>query len=361
MASVVDGRSLPFPEWPKEDQQRWLRAFTRGSLRDPQGLAMHWRPDTRTKIEREYGRWLTFSQATGGNMTSGLPADRVTSQAVATYVTQLQQRVQSVTVASYVIGLSEALRVMQPGHKRTFIKAVVASLKRQARPSRDYTSRLCAPSELYDAGVRRMLKIVPAIDAIGAALRYGDGLMMALLAAKALRLRNLTQMRVGIHLVRLADGRYEVRFARSETKTHVEIKSVLPASLSSHIDVWLRVHRPLLLAGKGSDAMWLKADGQPMTDDAIYRRFCAASFDELERRINPHLARRINATGLAIAAPELVEIIPGLLDHSKNDKDLYNMADRLTASSQMLNILEPRRQAAIKGTTPNRRSLNRRK
>jgi integrase len=221
-------------------------------------------------------------------------------------------------------------------------------LKQQARPSRDYTGRICAPSELYDAGLRRMDRYQDK-EGVEDIINFSGGLMISLAAAKALRLRNLTHMPIGVNLISRPDGRYEVRAPAAETKTHRGICAVLPSSLTRYIDAWLYDKRPRLLAGRLSDAMWLDPTGLPLDTNAVYRLFCKATLAELGKHINPHLARRIVATGVAIAAPELINIVPSLLDHSsdKSEADVYNMADRLTASSQMLDILESRRRAAI--------------
>ena len=192
-----------------------------------------------------------------------------------------------------------------------------------------------------------------AADAIlhkPAALAYCDGLMIAIQASKPLRLRNLAGMRVGHSITRLSSNRYRLCFQPSETKTHALIQAELPESLTTYIDTWLRIVRPFLMGENQTDAMWINAQGTPMKYDMIYRRFCAATQSELRRRITPHMPRKIVATGVAIGAPELVNIIPSLLNHSddRTAREAYNLAHRFRASDDLNRLMASRRQSAVR-------------
>ena len=108
--------------------------------------------------------------------------------------------------------------------------------------------------------------------------------------------------------------------------------------------------RPNLLADRVSDAMWITSRGTDMAEITLYYRFCMATQEELKRRINPHLTRKIMVTGIVIAAPELVELCPGTLDHisSKHTREAYDLADDLTANRVVNDIVGRRRAEAIK-------------
>jgi hypothetical protein len=71
-------------------------------------------------------------------------------------------------------------------------------LERMARPSRDLRSRLVAPTTLYEAGIARMERLMQAQDCgpRRRAIRYSDGLRIAMLAAKPVRLKNLAETRL---------------------------------------------------------------------------------------------------------------------------------------------------------------------
>ena len=166
--------------------------------------------------------------------------------------------------------------------------------------------------------------------------------MMAMLAAKPVRRKNLFATRIGVHLRKLSAGLYEWRFEAHETKTKERICALLPASLTPYLDFWLTTARPLLLGSGQADALWLTTKGGAMAADTGYSRFCRATHEELGVRINPHLVRNIVATGVAIAMPEDVGITPMLLDHRSDQisQQYYNLADQLSASARYVILLD---------------------
>jgi hypothetical protein len=183
-----------------------------------------------------------------------------------------------------------------------------------------------------------------------AAIRFGDGLMMAMLAAKPVRRKNLVGTRVGEHLTKAANGNYEWRFASHETKTKQAVFADLPASLTPYLDFWIDTVRPMLLGQSGSSSLWVTTIGTSMAIDTAYGRFCRATTQELGKRINPHLVRDIVATGIAVSMPEAVGITPMVLDH-RNDqtsKRHYNLANALSASTRYVDKLEGLRRRALK-------------
>ena len=84
---------------------------------------------------------------------------------------------------------------------------------------------------------------------------------------------------------------------------------------------YLNVHRPQLAAMNGrwakpvEDALWVSADGSPMTEMAIYDRIRAHTGRAFGAAINPHLFRDAAATTLAIADPAHVRVAAPLLGH----------------------------------------------
>src|SRR5690349_25163558 len=71
---------------------------------------------------------------------------------------------------------------------------------------------------LFTAGLRAMRDADEVPDPIRRAVRFRDGLMLALNAAAALRCSNLAMIRVGRHLIVRGDS-YMLAFAAAEMKT----------------------------------------------------------------------------------------------------------------------------------------------
>jgi integrase/recombinase XerD len=145
---------------------------------------------------------------------------------------------------------------------------------------------------------------------------YRDGLMIALLAARPLRLRNLTSLILDHTLVRRGAS-WWIQVPAAETKTKVPIEVPWPELLTPHLETYLADHRPGIAALRGSqsDALWLSMYGLPMKDNAIYIRVVTRTSEGLGRPINPHLFRDCAVTSVAVDDPAHVDIARCLLGH----------------------------------------------
>ena len=196
-------RELPFFEWPADDRELWTRAFKDEGLFEQSGSACHWADATATQVRHGYSLWLGHLNLTGSLDAQRLPCDRATRESLLGYVTALRSRLAPVSVCSRLRDLSEALRVMQPDGNRDLVVRVLRNLERLARPSRNLRARLAAPSEIYEAGFCLMDRIALRKGPVSTrtALSYSDGLRIAMLFAKPVRLRNLVGTRIGHNLV----------------------------------------------------------------------------------------------------------------------------------------------------------------
>lgn len=337
--------------WPHRDRQALERAFQEGELFTSQGLAAHWAPATRTWAIKGYGYWLSYLQGVGGLDAQLGPAARATAAVLDGYVRDLKQRLAPASVAGRIRALLEMLRVIDPGGDYELVRRACKITRALAGRGRDKRERLVAPSELYEGGIVRMQRNQAlAKESKAAAIRYGDGLMMAMLAVKPVRRKNLVGTRIGEHLKKTARGTYEWRFAACETKSKQSIAVDLPATLTQYLDYWLATARPVLLGCNQSDSLWVTMIGTNMAIDTAYGRFCRATRQELGKRINPHLVRDIVATGIAVSMPESVRIIPMVLDHrtDQTSKDHYNLADAFSASVRYADTLEELRRRALR-------------
>ncbi len=347
--------SLKLREWPAGDRRALEAAFSKGSdLFDDAGLAMGWRPKTKSKVIKSYGAFLHCLSRHDALDPMLEPIDRINRANIVLFVGDLRGRtVASATVATMVRDLREAIRVMCPSVKHEDLINASRTLDRRIVPSRDQRDQLVAPSTLFYAGIKRMkrFKAAAATDAI-AGVKYADGLMMAMEAIKALRLRNLSGMLVDHNIVENQLDAYELRYEPHETKTWARIRAQLPEKLAPWIKHWLEIVRPNLprVSGRESRAMWVTTRGSDMAEITLYYRFCKATEEETGKRINVHLCRKIIVTGIAIGAPEMIELAPGSLDHTsrRHTKDAYDLADDLAASRAVNDIVGRRRLAAVR-------------
>ena len=327
--------ALPLAEWPEADRAAWRAARTCAGLFAENGAAARWKPKTAKQVEKGYALWLGFLGRRGLLDPGALPGARLTEPNLRPYVADLQCRVAPQTIVSRLRDLSVAVRVMDPGADRSLLQRALRRLSRDAVPRRDKRARLVTPRRLRDAGLARMARVQtehhPKIDVTAG--RYRDGLMMALLACVPVRLGELARMRLGHHL-RKAGERYLLAYDPGETKAGRPTEVELPMMLTPWFDRYLEIYRPVLLRGQSSDAVWISTYRDAMSEHTISLRFCAATREEIGMEINPHLARDIVATGIAEERPDLVGILPMVLDHAddRTVQKYYNHARRLVAS-----------------------------
>src|SRR5262245_20741863 len=269
--------ALVVTHWPESDQSAWAKATQKGELFGEHGLAAHWAAATQAQVQNGYGMWLHFLSATDDLDHHAAPTARLTQERLSGFVAGLRVRLKPVSVASRLRDLVEALRVMDPAGDRSLVIKGRRRQERIARPSRDRFTLQVAPGDIYEAGLARM-DAVERSSGRGhtlKALHYSDGLRLAMLAAKAVRLRNLFGTLMGRNLTKVGDV-YRWTFGAAETKTNEVVDALLPPRLTAYIDRWIEHHRRLLLGPNASDALWVSIKGGPMGRAAVYERVCIA-------------------------------------------------------------------------------------
>jgi integrase/recombinase XerD len=321
---MIVARCLPVLAWPEPDQVAWAAALSSGDLLEPDGLAAHWSPATRRIIVKGYGRWIAWLTETGQLEPLAPLAARVTPERIAEYVHQLRERNASSTVAARVRDLREALRVMAPGADFVWLRRVANVLGALATPARPKRQRMRSPRELFALGVQLMQRAEAdevRLSPRDRAVLYRDALMIALLSACPIRLRNLLGLMIGQHLMRRGEA-YWVVFQAEETKTRRPIEVPLPQALTAPIDRYIEQHRPCLLRRQSdgvlvaTHALWISERANVLSPSAAHCSLTTITKRELGVSINPHLFRDCAATAIMIEDPEHAHIAAIVLGHA---------------------------------------------
>jgi integrase len=178
------------------------------------------------------------------------------------------------------------------------------------------------------------------------AVRYRDGLLIALLAYRPVRRRNLAMMRLGRHLMKVG-GSWRIVFGAEETKTHVPYEAVLLAALGARLERYLDLHRPVLMRGRQEagnpdappihpelDAVWVSEVGTQLSYQALGIQIFVRTRREFGRGLFPHMFRDCVATAVAVDNPKHIgdaSLILGHSEHRTTEKH-YNHARSLDAS-----------------------------
>ncbi len=331
--------SLHMSEWPGRDQELWQAANSTGGFLEPDGKAAHWRDKTRKGVIKRYSLWLGYLTSANLLDPGKAPSDRINEQTLADYVHWLEARGNSsTTVSGCVRDLNEAIRVMEPGADRGVIKDLAAKLHARGEPVRAKHTRIMHPDDLL-SGALAFLDDVPNRQfrgEVSQAGKYRDGLVIACLACRPIRLENLTSIIIGQHLV--ADGNHWLcGFEAGEMKDDQPLSFRFPDRLTPYLDTYMDAYRPVLLRENTSQNLWISTRGTPMSEQAIYWNTCRMTEELFGQRVNPHLFRDCAASALATDDPEHILAIARILGHSSitTTNRHYNQS-QMTAAGDIL-------------------------
>jgi integrase/recombinase XerD len=283
-----DRRCKPLHEWPEVDRLLWLAGLVPGDLFEEGGSRARFTDETNRRIVNSYGRWLQWLDRHSQMTPIDSPGDRISPDRVRAYLADLERHSATQTVINRLIDLSMAARVMDPGRDWSWIQRLLRPI--QAR--HNLGLGLMAAAERKNPECRR-------------ATAYRDGLLIALLAVRPLRMRNLVGLTLDRTLV-LRGEQWWIQIPAGETKTRKPIELPWPEPLVASLEVYLASHRPVLAQRHGrwarsvGQAVWLSNDGSPMTRRGIYDRITRCTLKGLGKTINPHLFRDCSATTIAL-------------------------------------------------------------
>jgi len=334
-------RCLPVVAWPALDRSHWQASMGGGGLFDDLSPGAEWSPASRRKTASGYGRWLSWLQGQGLCDQALPPGQRVTRDRVAAYVDDLRGSVSSMTLFCRVQELADALRVLAPGEDWGWLRQLQCTLQGRAIPSRDNRQRMRPAGELASLGEQLMASATanPNWSRLRQAVRYRDGLMIALLAHRPMRRKNFAALRLGQHVVQ-AQGRHTLTLAAAETKTQAAYQAAWPAALESNLRTYLNLHRPVLLAGESgsvpsaTNGLWISEAGTHLETGALAVRIKRHTKLAFGQSLSPHLFRDCAATSIAIDTPRHVRDSQHVLGHSSlaTTEIHYNQAKCLSAA-----------------------------
>ena len=257
------------------------------------------------------------------------------------------------SVYGVISGVHRIAVALAPECDWAWLRLVANRLRRRAHRGRPLTGRVVAPRVQFRAGRKLMRDADGAsdLDPKQRAVRFRDGLMMALQAARALRRKNFAQIEIGRHLVRDPDG-YTLQFKTREMKNGQAFDVRVPNELTGDIDRYIEHHRPVLAGGLDSAALWFAWDGKPMTINSVAGRYGKITDRYLGKRMGLHHSRHALATGTAIEDPENVMMATAMLGHATfttTDKN-YILARQIDASRKFRKLIEVPKKRRKRGT-----------
>ena len=329
-----------FADWPEIDRTLWAEGCTAETPFDDGGHGATLRPDSLKKIRKGYGAWLSFLAALGELDPDQSPAERVTRARASAYFQALRGLGRSGhTVLGRFGELRMAMKIMAPDADTAWLlRPSGVSLRSIIRP---YSRTVVVPdSEVaFRWGFDLMEKARAAPPTTRHHSRYRDGLMIALFAARARRLRSMALIRVGKEL-RFRDARFYVELTADQVKTDKPDRFSIPASLTEAMRHYLDVVRPALLGDADEDALWISAIGTRLSESAIQTMLVRRSRRRFGVAFSAHRFRHMAATTLPLRRPDRPGLGAAVLGVSKQVVEQhYNRAGQVIAAMDYDDII----------------------
>lgn len=340
-------KGLGYAAWPEADRLAWQGLFEEGDILEGRGAGHHWSTATRKTNLKHYDRWLGWLAARGALAAEQSPAERVTETRVIAYARDLMSEVAPKTVESYVRDLKFVCRALAPERDWRWLTTLSSRLKLWARPSRSVALPPLSAARMYQT-VLRLLEVLSTNTAPRCRDRLAvrDALMVALLIAAPIRVKNLTMMRLGHHLTRTGET-WHIRFAPSEVKNRAALHHVLPEDLCPHLARYIERVRPGLGGDTADDHLWIGDRGAPLAPGTAYQRVRMTTDRLFGTAMSPHAFRTLAATTLAESSRTDALLSRPLLGHrdARTTEAHYIRAEQIEASRAVADTLRKLRRA----------------
>ena len=314
-------------------------ALAPGDFLDEGGGRARYAAASNRKTEKGYGRWLAWLHCRDLLEPATAPAERITPERVCAYVADLSVFDASGTILSRLQELHDAAVAFDNSRDWHWIRQIAKRVRAQHRPARSKRERMVHACDLLQLGETLMAEASQHSTTRLRAMQFRDGLIIGLLVARPLRLRNLAGLELDRTLTRRGEG-WWIDIPAEETKTSVPIEAPWPDGLAQALDCYLREHRPVLCGLRNrwtrpvGNALWVSTHGSPMTNIAIYDVFTRRTAETFGKPINPHLFRDCAATSIAVDDPQHVRIAAQILGHGSTatTEQYYNQAQAIDAA-----------------------------
>jgi len=341
MAGFAAKLHLPFAQWPEADKILWRQAI---EAEDPfaAGAGARLAAASLKRYFMGWRRFLGFLVISQPEALVIAPAERLTIERIKKFAKHLAETCSPGVVASAVEAAYHAARVMMPDADLGWLKDIKTRLYRAA-PHRAQTRPAITSLPLLRIGQELMDQVWPNLGpklALADALRYRDGLMIALTAFDPLRRKNLATVDLVRH-VHFAEQSCSIVICKEETKTGIQLEYEIPELLLPYLDDYCRWVRPRLNSDSRCTALWISAKGQALSYAAIEGIFARHSAQRLGFRLRPHDVRAAAATTWGVFSPEQIGVAQELLGHqdARTTAVHYNRARGIQASREFCKAL----------------------
>lgn len=327
--------------WPATDRALWEASFAPGGYFDDSGVFETWSDGSRRFHAQQYGTWISFILRRRPDLVDAPPDTRITKEIVAVFVEESMERVGLRTIANVLLSLANLARGFYPGQDWQWLWRVAYRIYRRSEPTKLKPPIPITARDLYQWSLRRLceLKTDPLPDPLANATQFRMALSVGFLIARPVRARAIVAMTVDDHIELGADG-ITLVFAPADMKDKKARQFPAPDTLVPYLRRFITIHRPILLQGTQTSALWISERGAPLYQDSFQGGLAVLTRRVFGQALRPHAFRHIAATSIATYLPEHVGIIKDILGHAtlRMAEQHYNRATAVEASVKLQEV-----------------------
>ncbi len=342
-------RSVAPAHWPSDLQAAWAAATRTQSLLHRRGPAVTWSDATRRHVSWALGNFLYWARESGQAPVDCLCVDLVTPDHVRAYAMARRSEICDVSVRSNLVGLVRGMAVLYPERDWSWIRRIIAAIPDGQAASRQRKQpRLRHSLELFELGISLTQQAESDLTRrpIDRAVKFRDGAIIALLALRPIRRKNLAGLLIGVHVTKTAMG-WRILLPATEVKNRQEYDQDIPVDIGKLLDRYLAVYRPILLAadcqraGTPDPYLWISSKGMPMHPNIIWKQVCRHTAGAFGKPVPPHMFRDCAMSTWALDLPTKVRGGIHVLGNRSFAvaQSAYNMAGSNTAAVKLQEAL----------------------
>jgi hypothetical protein len=264
---------------------------------------------------------------------------RLTDDRLSRYLGHLAETAGTMGRHMFFAKLRDAVRVMFPGSAPEHLSRLVARLESECRP-RSKAARIVISTRLAALGTKLIEGAIGVEEEKTDSVGFRDGLTIALLAQRPVRLRTFSLIRIGTHL-RQVGKEWRMVFEGPDSKSGRPFEITIPEKLVPPLEYYVQAVRPNFTGADRHDGLWASTKGRPLTHNAIARIITERTREAFGQPVNPHLFRHCAATTIAILQPGRIGVARDLLGHASlaTTNTYYNQARSIEASRLYAGVL----------------------
>jgi site-specific recombinase XerD len=309
---------MPVSEWPRAHREAWEEARRPAIRLKPGGVASHLAPVSLNDFGNRYGAFLGSLRRRGALNFNSLPADQVTELNVETYIAELKGRgLRSSTIWNAVYKLRRAAEIINPQANFGWLREIENDLALLIEP-RSKIDRLVLAERLVEAGLELVANSQNAArNEFERAKGIRNGLMIALLAACPVRIKNFAELEIG-ETFKQVDGSWWICLPAASTKSRRPDERRIPSYLDKAVELYLTEARPRLIGSKvGTNWLWISSrTGGRFTTKNLGTLISKLTLLTIGVDVSPHLFRAAAATTAALHGTHTPHLASAVLGHT---------------------------------------------